>query len=230
MAKKLRDLTSDINVMERETAMAMATISSLDDGELRKPTLCEGWTRGHLIGHLVRGADAMTSLATWAVTGRETPEADADLEVRADSSAAELTAALRQADARLLEAVRALRNGVQMETLPTTSGGEITAFSLPSRRTTEVIVHHNDLDTTWDWHEADPDAIVDAIGVSVDRLRACPDAPGLRIVAREGEEWIVGDGSYRIEGYYETLLPFLARGQVDDGLRYEGELPSLPPW
>ena len=73
MAKKLRDLTSDINVMERETAMAMATVTSLDDDELGKPSKCEGWTRAHLIAHLARGADAMTNLATWAVTGQETP-------------------------------------------------------------------------------------------------------------------------------------------------------------
>ena len=229
MAKKLRDLTSDINVMERETAMAMATISSLDDGELRKPTLCEGWTRGHLIGHLVRGADAMTSLATWAVTGRETPEADADLEVRADSSAAELTAALKEADARLLEVVRALRNGVQMETLPTTSGGEITAFSLPSRRTTEVIVHHNDLDTTGDLHAAPRRSRRRQLGNSGEqapglsrRPRACGSSPAR---ARNGSSATAGTGSRPT-----APAAFLARGQVDDGLRYEGELPSLPPW
>jgi maleylpyruvate isomerase len=41
---------------------------------------------------------------------------------------------------------------------------------------------------------------------------------------------VVGDGSFRIEGYYEELLPFLAREQVEEGLQYEGELPKLPPW
>jgi maleylpyruvate isomerase len=93
-----------------------------------------------------------------------------------------------------------------------------------------MIVHHDDLDTTWEWHEADPDGVVDAIEVCVDRLQAHPGSPGMRIIAREGEEWTVGDGSYRIEGYYEALLPFLAREQVEEGLRYQGELPSLPPW
>ena len=62
------------------------------------------------------------------------------------------------------------------------------------------------------------------------RLQVNPDSPGLQIVAGEGDEWTVGDGSYRIEGYYEELLPFLARGQVEEGLQYEGELPKLPPW
>ncbi len=117
-----------------------------------------------------------------------------------------------------------------MATLPTMFSGEINAFSLPARRTTELIVHHDDLDTTWEWHEADPDAILDSIEVCVLRLQVNPDSPGLQIIAGEGEEWIVGDGSYKIEGYYDELLPFLARGQVEEGLQYEGELPKLPPW
>ena len=90
--------------------------------------------------------------------------------------------------------------------------------------------NHNDLDTTWEWHEADPDAILEAIEVCVGRLQAHPDSPGLHIVAGEGEEWTVGDGAYRIEGYYEDLLPFLAREQVEEGLQYAGALPKLPPW
>jgi maleylpyruvate isomerase len=214
----------------------MATISSLVPDELHKPTECEGWTRAHVIAHLARDADAIANLARWAVTGEETPsyesqeKRDADIEATAKLSAGELKATLEQADSRLLEAVRTLKEGVRTDTLPTLYSGDINVYSLPARRTTEVIIHHNDLDTTWEWHEADPDAILDAIEVCVHRLQANPDSPGLQIVAREGEEWTVGDGSHRVEGYYETLLPFLARGQVDEGLRYEGELPSLPPW
>jgi maleylpyruvate isomerase len=236
VAKNRQSLTSDINVMQRESAMAMATIASLGDDELQKSTECEGWTRAHVIAHLARDADAMANLVRWAVTGRETPayesreKRDADIESTAKLPATDLAAALQQADARLLEAVMALRDGVQVETLPTLSSGEIDVYSLPARRTTEVIVHHNDLDTTWEWHEADPDAVLDAIEVCVHRLQNHPESPGLQIVAREGEEWTVGDGAHRIEGYYEALLPFLARGQVEGGLRHEGELPSLPPW
>lgn len=234
--KNVRSLTSDLNVLQRESGMAMATIASLTDDELAKPTHCEGWTRAHLIAHLALDADATANLVTWAVTGQETPayesreKRDADIEATAELSAAELVKTLEQADARLLEAFRSLRGGVQVETVPTPFSGDVNVFSLPARRTTEIIVHHDDLDTTWEWHEADPDATVDAIEVCVHRLQAHPGSPGLQIVAREGEEWTVGDGSHRIEGYYEALLPFLAREQVEEGLRHEGELPSLPPW
>lgn len=234
--KTPQSLAGDIGLMRRESGMAMATLTSLTDDELGKPTRCEGWTRAHVLAHLAQDADAMANLATWAVTGQETPayesreQRDAGIEAATTLSAVELVAGLEQANARLLDAILKLRDGVQVETLPTQFSGDINAFALPALRTTEVIVHHNDLDTTWEWHEADPDAILNAIGVCVHRLQSHPDGPGLRIVAREGEEWTVGDGSQRIEGFYEALLPFLAREQVEEGLRYEGALPTLPPW
>ncbi len=236
LSKNARSLTSDLNVLQRESGMAMATIASLTDDELAKPTHCAGWTRAHLIAHLALDADAVTNLVTWAVTGDETPayesreKRDADIEACAKLSATGLAKTLEHADARLLEAFQTLRTGVPVETVATLFSGEVSVFSLPARRTTELIVHHDDLDTTWEWHEADPDAIVDAIEVCVHRLQAHPDSPGLHIVAREGEEWTVGDASHRVEGYYEALLPFLAREQVEEGLRHEGELPRLPPW
>ena len=236
VTKTAQSLAGDIGRMQRESAMVMATVASLTDDELGEATKCEGWTRAHVIAHLARGADAMTNLATWAATGQETPayasreKRDADIEAAAGLSAAELAGALEQANARLVEAFEALKDGVRVPTFPTSFSGEVNAFSLPARRTTELIVHHDDLDTTWEWHEADPEAILDAIEVCVLRLQANPQSPGLQIIAGEGEEWVVGDGSFRIEGYYEELLPFLARGQVEDGLQYEGELPKLPRW
>ena len=184
--KTPQSLASDIGRMQRESAMVMATVASLADDELSKPTKCEGWTRAHVIAHLARGADAMTNLATWAVTGQETPayesreKRDADIEAAAKLSATELAADLEQANARLLEAFQALKDGVRVATLPTLFSGEINAFSLPARRTTELIVHHDDLDTTWEWHEADPDAILDAIEVCVRGCRSIPTAPACR--------------------------------------------------
>jgi len=236
LIKNPQSLASDIGRMQRESGMVMATVGSLAEDEIGRPSKCEGWTRAHVIAHLARGADAMTNLATWAVTGREIPayesreKRNADIDAGAKQSAAELVADLEQANARLLEAFQALKDGVLVETLPTLFSGDINALSLPARRTTELIIHHDDLDTTWEWHEADTDSILDAIEVCVRRLQLNPDSPGLKIVAGEGNEWTVGDGSYRIEGYYDELLPFLAREQVEEGLQYEGELPKLPPW
>jgi len=234
--KTPQGLVGDIGRMQRESGMLMATVASFADDELSRSSKCDGWTRAHVISHLARGADAMTTLVTWAVTGQHTPDydspdqRDADIEAGAKRSAAELTADLEQATARLVEAFQALKDGVRVETLQMMFSGAINPYSLPARRTTELIIHHDDLDTTWEWHEADTDSILDAIEVCVRRLQITPGSPGLHIIAGEGDEWTVGDGSYRIEGYYDELLPFLAREQVEEGLQYEGKLPKLPKW
>jgi len=183
VVKTSASLASDIGRMRRESGMVMATVTSLDDDEIGKPTKCAGWTRAHVIAHLALDAEAMTNLATWAATGREHPdyasreERNADIEAAAGQSAAELACALERANDRLVAAFRALEDGAQVPTLPTLFSGEVNAFSLPARRTTELIVHHDDLDTTWEWHEADPEAIVDAIEVCVLRLQAEPRSP-----------------------------------------------------
>jgi maleylpyruvate isomerase len=234
--KTPQSLAGDIGRMQRESGMVMATVASLSEDELRGPTKCAGWTRAHVIAHLARDADAMTNLATWAVTGQESPAYESveqrasGIDAGAQRSASELVADLELANARLLESLTALTTGVQVATLPTLYHGDVSAFWLPALRTTELIIHHDDLATTWEWHEADPDSILDAIEVCVGRLQVDPDSPALHVIAGEGDEWIVGDGSHRITGYYEELLPFLARGQVEEGLEYEGELPKLPPW
>lgn len=235
MTKTPQSLAGDLLRMQRESDMMMATVTSLSAEELARPSKCEGWTRAHVVAHLARNADAMANLATWAATGVETPayasreQREADIETTAGLAPKELFADLQAANARLVTALEALKGGVAVSTVRNLAG-EVDALSLASRRTTELVIHHDDLDTTWEWHEADPEAILDAIEVCIARLQANPESPGLHVVAGEGEEWTIGDGSFRVEGYYDELLPFLAREQVEEGLQFSGELPKLPSW
>ena len=39
----------------------------------RAPSLCEGWTRAHVVTHIARNADALSNLVHWATTGEPTP-------------------------------------------------------------------------------------------------------------------------------------------------------------
>jgi len=118
VTKTAQSLAGDIGRMQRESGMVMATVTSLDDDEIGKPTKCAGWTRAHVIAHLALDAEAMTNLATWAATGREHPdyasreERNADIEAAAGQSAAELAGALERANDRLVAAFEALKDGV----------------------------------------------------------------------------------------------------------------------
>ena len=79
--------------------------------------------------------------------------------------------------------------------------------------------------------EADPDSLLNAVTAGVLNL-SVKDSPGLTIVTDEGDEWVVGDGSLRVEGDREGILDWLSRGRTEGIYLPEGvdEAPELPAW
>src|SRR5690606_14415411 len=63
-------LDADLALLDRETTCLLVTASGLTDPDLRRPSLCGGWTRAHVLTHLARNADALLSLVHWAADGR----------------------------------------------------------------------------------------------------------------------------------------------------------------
>src|SRR3954464_15480931 len=59
--------------VDRATERLLRTAESLEQGTIAQPSLLPGWTRGHVLTHVARHADAYTNLLTWARTGVETP-------------------------------------------------------------------------------------------------------------------------------------------------------------
>ena len=45
--------------------------AGLDDARLHEPSRLAGWSRGHVLSHLARNADALVNLLAWARTGVE---------------------------------------------------------------------------------------------------------------------------------------------------------------
>ena len=92
-----RDLTRDLAHVAAQTELLLDTARGLTDPDA--PSLCEGWSRGHVLSHVARNAQAIGRLAGWAVSG--TPAAmypggaagrDADIEAGAGRPAVELRA------------------------------------------------------------------------------------------------------------------------------------------
>ena len=74
--------------------------AELDPGQVAGPSRLPGWSRGHVLSHLARNADALVNLLTWARTGIEAVPADVAWTLAADvaawmSSRTEVTAELR---------------------------------------------------------------------------------------------------------------------------------------
>jgi maleylpyruvate isomerase len=139
-------LKDRIDQIDAATARLLETVDRLTDAEVGRASMLPGWSRGHLLTHLARNADALRNLLDWARTGVPTPayaspEArEADIEAGAGRSAAELAADVREAAAKWRAAVAAMpdeRWGTVV--------GEVPAGEVLLRRLVEVELHHVDL-------------------------------------------------------------------------------------
>lgn len=226
-------LHSDLSRLSRETEMLMATVESLSDDEMAAPSLCKGWTRADVIGHLASNGRALVKLIDWAVGGEEQQlYASREARSREISGLAalprvELLDRLRESARFFGEQAPRLGGDLAVEDVHL-HGKQIPATSIVALRIAEVVVHHHDLDTAWTIEEADPDSVLDAIEAAVRTMRA-NGAPGLTLVTEERDEWVIGDGALRVSSDREGLLEWLARG-VADKVEADGPLPTLPSW
>ena len=55
------------------TTRYLGALTVLTDEDMRAPSLLPRWSRGHVVTHLARNADALCNLVHWAESGVETP-------------------------------------------------------------------------------------------------------------------------------------------------------------
>jgi len=123
--------------------------SGWSDADVRAPSLCEGWTRGHVLTHVARNADGIAATLTGALRGeivQRYPDGwdarNAAIDAGSGRPLAELAADVRDSAARLDEALAAVatEDGWGLET----DQGHPAKFWLLARWT-EVEIHHVDL-------------------------------------------------------------------------------------
>ncbi|NUQ32477.1 MAG: maleylpyruvate isomerase family mycothiol-dependent enzyme, partial [Dermatophilaceae bacterium] len=101
---KHAEVTADL--VAAETERVVATAASFRNDAVLAPSLCEGWSRGHVLAHLARNADALARVCDVALTGApgtmyDTPESrDADIAAGARRSADEHATDIRDSAAR----------------------------------------------------------------------------------------------------------------------------------
>jgi maleylpyruvate isomerase len=222
--------------VDQATEGLLRTAESLDDSTVAAPSLLPGWTRGHVLTHLARHADAMTNLLTWARTGVETPAYPsmaaraAGIEAGAGRPLAAQLADLRETHERMADAAAAMPAEAWAFHIP---GRNHLAAALPWVRLREVEVHHVDLGTGYtptDWtdafalrllreavHDAPRDApamVLRPYGIAHPlTIGAAGDAPVVGGPTRALAAWLTGRG----DGAELTVAP-------------DGELPTPHPW
>ncbi|NUP52887.1 MAG: maleylpyruvate isomerase family mycothiol-dependent enzyme [Catenulispora sp.] len=236
--------------MSDATAHLLATAAELTDEDLRGPSRCAGWTRGHVLTHIARNADGLANLLNTAATGEVTPmyesvaKRNADIEAGSSRDAATQLTDLRESAARFAEAyaAAAAADGWGAGVFRTPGAEPFPAYEVPGKRLGEVLIHHVDLDldfTPAHWSDAFTDA---CFAGALERFEAREDFPPLRLDAEEEDE-VYGikaaadDATVlTVRGPKRALLAWLLGRASGDGLVAalpeggRGTLPELPSY
>ena len=233
----VRKLLGDV---ESATALLLATVESFSDEDLRTPSLCRGWTRGHVLAHVALNADSIVNLLTWARTGEETPQypsqeaRDAAISANATLSPSEHLSRLVQSHERFLAAALSMPDENWTEAVRGISGDEQPVHNYLSARRREVEVHHVDLDAGYGPEEWPADFIHNELAHAATRMGARLKEQGVRLIARDiGIAVELGpEPRSDVRGSGADLLTWLygRSSGVSLAVEPEGPLPDLGPW
>ena len=220
-----------LDAVGEQTAALLRTAHSLEDAQA--PSLCAGWSRGHVLTHLARNADGLSALVRSAVDGTgetmySSLEArDADIDAGADRSPRELVDDLERTAAALAEQLPRLGPGQAELRLERTPGVfQVKGKNIPFMRLREVVFHHVDLSAGFGFGDVPPVLQRMLLDEEVRRLRASDPAPDVTLRTPDGDEWTVGAGTASVSGDRGALLGWLGRG-LTAGVAGD-HLPRLP--
>lgn len=199
------------------TERLLVTARSLADPAA--PSLCEGWTQGHVLSHVARNADALVRLVRSVVDG--TGEAmydsgrsrDADIAGGAGRGTDDLVADVESSAALLghhLPRLGPEHADVPLERTPGQISGR--GADIVLMRLREVTWHHVDLDAGFGFADLEPGLQGLFLAAEVERVRGAADAPDATLRTTEGDEWTLGEGTVAVGGDRAALLGWLARG------------------
>ncbi|MFE9443543.1 maleylpyruvate isomerase family mycothiol-dependent enzyme [Streptomyces sp. NPDC006602] len=214
-------------------------VDALPADAVTEPSALAGWTRGHLLTHLARNADALVNLLTWARTGIRTPMYDSpdqrvtDIEAGAGRPLAEQQADVRESAEGFRKAAEALSPDAWSATVVSAQGREIPASEVPWLRAREVWIHLVDLRVGVGMDALPPDfawALVrEVAGWMSARL-----APGIGAeLSADGHDPVVlgtPAPGVTVTGPPYALAAWLTGRSGTDALHITGELPEIPRW
>jgi maleylpyruvate isomerase len=215
--------------------------AGLTDHAVRQPSLLPGWSRGHVLSHLARNADAMVRTLDGARHGAPTPMypgdravREAEIEAGATRPADELVADLAASAARLERAWSAM-TGRAWDVDALTRTGPVPAWRTLAMRWREVEIHWVDLDIGYGPAAWPPKLVASQLPALARPNRLGPRLPAGVAVDVEatdtGDRWSVGDGPGRVAvtGPSWALMCWLVGRPA--AVRSElGEPPDLAAW
>ncbi|TQF75037.1 maleylpyruvate isomerase family mycothiol-dependent enzyme [Rhodococcus spelaei] len=174
------------------------TLATLTEAQARGTSALPGWSRGHVVTHLARNADALNRFALGVLDGtpREMypggPDARAAaIEEGADRPVELLAADLRFAGRRVIDSLRSIGPDLLGTTVKWRK--PVAARDVPVLRWRELEIHHLDLGLGYscvDWPEEFVESTLDS--QLPELAMVAPDLPLPELPRAELLAWIVG--------------------------------------
>ncbi|PSJ25464.1 mycothiol maleylpyruvate isomerase [Streptosporangium nondiastaticum] len=229
MIDHVRDLAS----VREATDRFLSAAGKLDDTAVAGPSRLPGWTRGHVLAHVARNADALVNVLAGRPMYASGEARDADIARDADRPLEAHLADLRDSAARL--SAQAAVPADWSRTVVMRNGVTDRAARVPFRRWIELELHLVDLDAGYELQDLPEEFTTREIAFLADRWSGRTEVPAVTLVAGDGRSWAM-DGAAEgapitVTGSPAALLGWLA-GRGDKGATLEtagGPLPALPP-
>ncbi|OLZ68409.1 mycothiol maleylpyruvate isomerase [Streptomyces amritsarensis] len=228
----MTDHVHDLRSVREATDRLLTAVAKLDNAALSEESHLPGWTRGHILAHLARNADALLNVFEGRPMYESGEARDADIARDAGRPLEEHLADLRDSAARFLAATE--HDQDWSRTVELRGGVTDLASNVPFRRWVEVDLHHVDLNIGYELGDLPEEFTDREIAFLADRWSGRPEVPATALAATDGRTWrtgSAGDPAVTVSGSPAALLAWLA-GRGDKGASLTtggGPLPELPP-
>lgn len=227
MIDHVRDLASVREATER----LLSAAARLDNAAGAAPSRLPGWSRGHVLAHLARNADALVNALEGRPMYANSTIRDADIERDAGRPLVAHVDDLRVTDARFQRTAAAPADWTR--TITMRNGVTDVAARVPFRRWAEVELHGVDLGLDRDLEDLSEEFVTREIEFLAERFAGDPGVPALALTASDGRTWHTGGtGSalLAVTGPAPDLMGWLAGRRDGSALTSTGgALPVLPP-
>ncbi|NED33837.1 maleylpyruvate isomerase family mycothiol-dependent enzyme [Streptomyces sp. SID8499] len=226
------DHARDLESVQLATERLLTAVGELDNAAVTDQSRLPGWTRGHVLAHLARNADALVNVLEGRPMYASAGDRDADIERGAPRPLDVQLADLRASADRFRAAGAAPADWSR--TVELRNGVTDSASRVPFRRWVEVELHHVDLGIGYELEDLPEEFKEREIDFLAERFGGHKDVPSTELRTGNGRIRTTGGGveggPVAVEGTAADLLGWLAGRRDGSGLVVKGgPLPSLPP-
>ncbi|MEU3896945.1 maleylpyruvate isomerase family mycothiol-dependent enzyme [Streptomyces sp. NPDC045251] len=225
------DHAHDLESVRDATERLLGAVGKLDNASVTESSRLPGWSRGHVLAHLARNADALVNVLEGRPMYVSGEVRDADIERDAPRPLDAQLADVRESAARFQDAAAVPADWSR--TVELRNGITDSASRLPFRRWVEVELHHVDLGIGYELEDLPAEFTERETDFLAARFAGHPDVVATRLTDgtrawRTGRE--ADAPEVTVTGRPADLLGWLAGRRPGSTLTVGGgPLPALPP-